>query len=50
LQAGQGNGLSRSAQRQVGEEMNFDTEIVPGLDFTPAEAKRLQAASRKTNH
>src|SRR6266567_3763046 len=49
--------LSRSGQHKEGEEMKIDTEIrhvtKPGanlfleLGFTPEEAKRLQAASRK---
>ena len=49
--------LSRRGQREEGKEMKIDTEIrhvtKPGanlfleLGFTPDEAKRLQAASRK---
>jgi predicted XRE-type DNA-binding protein len=59
-QAGQGychGALSRRGQGEEGKEMKIDTEIrhvtKPGanlfleLGFTPAEAKRLQAASRK---
>src|ERR1700740_2169986 len=52
-----GGALSRRGQREEGKEMKIDTEIrhvtKPGanlfleLGFTPAEAKRLRAASRK---